>query len=74
VQVKYKNGIQISIYHSLNFIVQRRIQTQIMHNEKFEDTRDAIGIDEIPCGTTSTSSSGNQQNSSNNTTTTRPHR
>jgi hypothetical protein len=56
-----------SEYLSLILIlIQRQIQTQIMHNEKFQDTIHATGLEEVGHDPPVTSSSVNQPSGVNN--------
>ncbi len=55
-------------------LIQRRIQTQIMHNEKIQDTIRATGLEEIAHDPPVTSSSVNQPSGVNNPIVVPPHR
>ncbi len=55
-------------------LIQRRVQTRIMYNEKFQDTDRATGLDEIACDTPGTPPPLNQSNDVNNAIVVPPHR
>ncbi len=59
---------------TFQIITYRRIQTQSMHHEKWQDMDDAKGIDEIACDPPRSPQPVNQPNAGSNGIIVRPHR